>query len=400
MRALQIPTNLNLEDLLIKKHSDFYAHLDKFYNIIYSIRMKWFSDAKFKELNHISKTARKKLFVSLNNQVLIKMYGAKYYRKILDILIAEGILETDNNYIYGKKSKGYRLSDKYLYAEIGTIYLKDKIMEKKINELELQEYDSLSNLSKSILEVLRTRFTFGNDSAYHLNDEMFKTHLIKREIFNRSKGQLEQIKNGNFYIVESKTTGRIFHNFSNIKSEFRNFITHISGDKLIEIDIANSQPFFLACLLTQLEQTEDIKKMIEIATSGKFYEFFRTAFKISDAISREDVKKQVLTMLYCPSYWEIKHLYTFKNIFPNVYKAIESIKADAYQQFAIILQRTEADLMINTVAPILLEKQIDFIAIHDSFMIQEKNLNAVISIIKNECLKKYNLVPILKVKGK
>ena len=81
--------------------------------------------------------------------------------------------------------------------------------------------------------------------------------------------------------------------------------------------------------------------MIDITASGQFYEFFRDAFYISDSIERDTLKIQILTMLYCPGYWEVKHLFTFKNMFPNVYKVIESIKANDYKQFAITLQSLE-----------------------------------------------------------
>jgi hypothetical protein len=227
---------------------------------------------------------------------------------------------------------------------------------------------------------------------------MFKTNLINRASYNHNRGNIEQIKNANFYLTESKLTNRIFHNYSNLKKELRNFISHESNEKLIEIDITNSQPFFLACLLSELEQTADIKMLIDITVSGQFYEYFRNAFNISESISRDVLKKQILTMFYCPSYYEIKHLYTFKNLFPNVYKAIQMIKADDYKAFAISLQRAESDLLIKTVASILIEKNIDFIPIHDSFIVQEKNRDTVIDIINSECEKKYKLVPMLKVK--
>ena len=54
--------------------------------------------------------------------------------------------------------------------------------------------------------------------------------------------------------------------------------------------------------------------------------------------------------------------------------------------------------MLLTVAPILLEKQIDFHHIHDSFIVQERYADDVKEIIQCECEKKFGLVPTVKTK--
>ena len=53
---------------------------------------------------------------------------------------------------------------------------------------------------------------------------------------------------------------------------------------------------------------------------------------------------------------------------------------------------------MNTVANILLEKGIDFIPIHDSFLVSEFNVNEVRKIISNEFIKEYGVEPLLREK--
>ena len=55
-------------------------------------------------------------------------------------------------------------------------------------------------------------------------------------------------------------------------------------------------------------------------------------------------------------------------------------------------------MMMNTVANILLEKGIDFIPIHDSFLVTETNVNEVREIILSEFRKVYRVEPLLREK--
>jgi hypothetical protein len=391
MKTIEIPTNLNLEDLLRTKYPEFYSHLDKFYYLIHIIRMKWFSDNRYNKLKNISKNARKKNFIPLHNEHLRNLFGTHYAKRILEILISEEILETNNQYIITKSSKGYRLSEKYLDSEVKSYTIKEKKIVEKIIEKEKQDYNYLSEVNKQILEMIKTKFTFDLQNAFKLSTQQKHSNIVNnshRYVFN----QLTQLQNGNFYLTSSEKTGRIFHNYSNLKKDLRYFIQHISKEKLIEIDIANSQPFFLGCIVSQLDQTPDTKEFIEIVSKGKFYDYLRNS--IDNNLSKENV----LTLLYCPSHWNVKHKDRFTELFPTVSKTIELLKGTDYKNIAIELQSREADMILTTIAPILLDKQIDFIPIHDSFMIRESEREIVLQIINDEFLKKYNMIPTLKIK--
>ena len=74
------------------------------------------------------------------------------------------------------------------------------------------------------------------------------------------------------------------------------------------------------------------------------------------------------------------------------------MKKNNYKDIANELQRLEAEMMINTIAPILLEKNIQFVPVHDSVMISKKHKNEVVNIIRREFFLKYNMNPPLKVK--
>lgn len=387
-----IPDNLQLDDLIIKNHPEFYAHLDKLYFIVSYIFFKSYSDRRFKKLSDLSKRAKRKLFVPINAEYLQRICGANYYKNILSLLLSEEILETDNYYIPKQKSKAYRITERFLYNKGKSYTIKDKKMIKRIKEKEKEVFTDLSEVNKQIFEMIKSRFTFDLDSAFKVSTQQKKTKIINDKTFDYTYNQLIQLQNNNFYFSTSNKTNRVFHNYSNLKKDLRNFITHISGDRLIEIDIANSQPFFLGCIISQLEQKEDTMKFIEIVQNGKFYDYLR------DNLSSDLRKEDILTMLYCPTYWNLKHKDRFTELFPTVSKIITQIKGTDYKNLAIQLQSREATMILRIIAPKLLDEKIDFIPIHDSFLVRENDLQIVKSIINKCFYDKYKIVPTLKIK--
>jgi len=388
-----IPQNLNLEEILIKKYPEYYAHLQKFYFIVSYILFISYCDHRYKDLTEISKKARNKLYIPINAKYLQNICGSNYYKGIVSILLTERILETDNHYLPKQKCKGYRIVDDFLYNQPTNYEIKDKKLEQRIKAKQNKANENLSKVNKQILEIIKSRFIFDLNSAFKVITQQKKTNIINDKSFNSTYNQLLQLQNNNFYFSSSPKTERIFHNYSNLKKDLRNFIKHISGEKLIEIDIANSQPFFLGCIISMLEQTNDTQGFISIVQSGNFYDYLRKN------ISSDLQKKNILTMLYCQTYWDIKHKDKFTELFPTVSKVIDLIKAEDYRNLAIELQSREADMILKTIAPILLNEKIDFIPIHDSFLIKETDKNRVTEIFEQCFMEKYKIIPRLKIKN-
>lgn len=398
MITLNIPENIYINEILKEKYPEFIAHQDKFYHLIHTLRMTWFNDNKYKTLPTLSKKARKKLFIPLNTRILIKLYGSGYYRKILDTLLAENIIETNNHYSVSEHAKGYRLAEKYQNAKTINYTVKENKLKQKIIAKQKEDLKTLSTTNKQILEMLKTKFTVDTTTAFNLINEMKKTHLIDTNTYARNYNQLTQLENRNFYFTESTTTGRIFHNYSNLKRELRNFISHVSEEKLVEVDITDCQPFMLGCILLEMKQTEDIKNFICILKNGKYKKYLRKEFNVPEHVSYDAFKHDLVVMLFCKSYWDTKHRDKFIELFPNVWEVMVQIKENEHEKLAHLLQSMEAELMIKTVAPILLENDVDFIPIHDSFIVQDRYAEQVTELIKSECNRLYGMIPLVKMK--
>src|ERR1035437_16463 len=97
-----LPKNLDLKELLTNNPPDFKYHIDHF---VHLCSLLYELPAKKKD------SLRKGGFVPLHAHLLKKVNNN--YKKYFNYLIKHGVVECDNSYIVGEKSKGYRYAPKY-----------------------------------------------------------------------------------------------------------------------------------------------------------------------------------------------------------------------------------------------------------------------------------------------
>ena len=144
-----IPSNLDLHSILSGNPPAFKYKVDHFYFIIdYLSRAMDFIDLKEGE------------FIPINAQYLQK-YN-KNYLQYLSPLVQQGVLITNNHYIVGKKSKGFRIASHYLgkpkREEIKGFTLKRSInngihAEKKAVNRKLKSYSYLTQWFNNKLKI-------------------------------------------------------------------------------------------------------------------------------------------------------------------------------------------------------------------------------------------------------
>ena len=178
--------------------------------------------------------------IKLNSRILKWLYGSSY-SKYIDYLVENKFIYLWKNYSSGYKSKTYKLTEKTKEYGIVTAIIKmdikllnklnklntasefidDTIKNKLINDL----YKITINLEKST-EWLNTNFDI-NDKALEIN-----------------LSACQKINNKDIYYSFDKF-GRFHTNYTILKKEIRNNYLKINNNDIAEIDITNSQPFFL-----------------------------------------------------------------------------------------------------------------------------------------------------------
>lgn len=204
-------------------------------------------------------------FTNLSSSLLSKV--TQDYHKYLEFFLKHGVMLTDNQFISGKKCKGYCFDYPYSGQKIVTIEESSYILKKAIRRQKdfLKEEQKKSVKQHAYLTKWWDTGKLGID-VKSANDwiENNKAEKIQAIKTTNSKTQQVDIENAintaeDFkYLVSIINDRKCSYRFSgighrfyspltNLKKELRNYLTY-DGKPLVSIDIKNSQPFFAIAL--------------------------------------------------------------------------------------------------------------------------------------------------------
>jgi len=400
---LLIPENINLSTL---GHSDIYRHSDKYYYLIYLLY----------HIRNRDKRYRDEDYITLNGKVLCQILGGRY-KKYLDDLMILGIIECDNCYLPGTKSKGYRLVQKFRCTKHKKIKIRTKLLIEKITKPNKQAYIDLPHL------VYMERCVRDVKILYDEAIEFINKNKTDEDSYFSYYHSIDMIQHGIIYCKPDPTAGRIHSNITNLYRDLRQFLRY-KDKPLFEIDIANSQPFLFNIIINHYYNLDnlslrnlsydhqdntrcpikasnysDVELYRSLTSSGTFYEYVMNKLNITE--SRPEFKVRFFAKVFyskeSPNYVHDERK-QFRELFPNVSRVISHYKKPDYRNLAITLQRKESDIMIKGVAKRLSEMNVFFLTIHDSILTTHKNLDVVKEIIIDEFSKKLCLIPTLRAK--
>jgi hypothetical protein len=350
------------------------------------------------------------------------------YKQYVSYVIEDlQIVECDNHYIPGEKSLGYKFIDKY-QTDLICVEVQEFTLRKCLKVAKNRRDASVKQLSfltkffddsklkidlEKVNEFLETERNLKLLHS-HLVDRDFKTQKPKdpQTQYNHSKMSAERLSQGQYHLNRDENVYRFHSNLTNMRSMIRNAITY-DGQKLIAVDIKNSQPYLSTLLLTNtfwaVEKNEasinlpqslsfykpnmlslsnkervfsisniDISKRdsyimigeipqllidkefnayINLVVKGQLYEFLKTHFQMEtglDFMNRKEVKKAVFQVLFTDNRYigqeTAKPKRLFKKLFPEVYKVFSAIKREDKTLLPRLLQSIESYLMVNIIA--------------------------------------------------
>jgi len=351
-------------------------------------------------------------FIPLSAKIL--KYILWDYQTPLSYLISIGVIETNNRYIVGQTSKGYRLTLTYAGAGYKQTEIHSKRIIKKVTQFKNKQIKEMKAMQHIHIWNCLNQITMNSDGARNyienanLEAEKYFSYLIA----------IEMIESRTFFQTVDNTAGRLHNNITNLSRQIRPFLRY-GNENLIEIDIANSQPFLFNVLISEalknpsfhsffnfnhgniiLSYDSGLERYKELTSRGELYEYLMKEMGIKE--DRETFKKRFFGKIcYCkenPRYIT-RERKIFAKLFPAVSAIISYYKIEDYKQLAIKLQRAEADIMINTVAKKLAEQGIFLLTIHDSILTTKENVEIVKETILTEFKNKFNLIPTFKIKG-
>lgn len=370
----------NIVDNIIK--TDGFEKNFKFHYlfIISYIRTYKFKDRRFTN----------EMFVPVNMKFLRQLISYDYATVFINNLLNCGLIETDNHFEIGKKSRGFRLNkncynDKY--------YLVDNTDEK----LETKVKNTYNKLKKTVIDQ-NDGYAYVTSCMENLKIDKEKALIYIREtVKEESKIENYEMVTELFdekFVVVDKTSNRLHNNLTNLYSPLRQFLNY-NGEDVIQCDIRNSQLVFLYVMLRKYHIPEkELKLFGEVVCEIGFYEFF--AEKLGRELTDEN-RKEFKTFIFKDILFGANKLKkteietVFNEYFPYILYVMKSFKMEDYRQLAVKLQKAESEFIFNCIEK--LEKSIPLLTIHDSIGTTLGNEDKVKNILEKEFFENYEITP-------
>lgn len=238
-------------------------------------------------------------------------------------------------------------------------------------------------------------------------------NIMHRLMIHQS--QINSIADGFLFFKRNKTNGRLDSNLTSLPSYLRKYINN--DDKLFEIDIKNSQPYFLYSILKEDETVnkEECEKYGNFVINGTLYEFLIPSFEeaglirkeLDPNVKRNAVKLKLFSIFYSKitSYLKIKQV--FASEFPTIMNyinrmnSVKSIvededsprKGKENSALAIMLQKRESEMILDVVMVELQARGLQPLTIHDSFVCKENDAPTVAYVLQEKCRERFGVAP-------
>ena len=239
------------------------------------------SELTFEVLNH---DGNAKHFYWDRSKDLLHRNLSKNYRKVVDLLLLEGIIEVrlnaDGRESYSTThhhSKQYRLTkdyrDELIQDGISGMLITDHRQLKRTHnffsrssENLIEEHDWLTDE----VEALK-RLHFQKDQADRFLMEVVKRQEFRGERLTQGVHQalLKSINDADIVLNSDQLPhlsikhGRVFHKLVNVHKELRDFITTNTGEKLVELDMKSAQWVMLCKALAHKQKHNYQSNLIE-----------------------------------------------------------------------------------------------------------------------------------------
>jgi hypothetical protein len=314
------------------------------------------------------------IFINLWSVILRKKYGMNY-NYYINYLIDMKFIFLVSDYCVSKKSRTYKINN-FDVSKLKRIKVYDNILLKKHSRVYMERNFTEINNSpipldirkRLVNDIYHTSIDFDKSIEY-LNNQK-KNGLIENSKYYKNILSVNSIKN-NQYFFKFDSYGRFHSNFTVLKKQIRNNFLKIDGDDVCEIDIKNSQPFFLSILMKKYmadwDEFDDVEKYFFVVNNGIIYDDILERYDIFK--TRDDAKKMIYKVFFGKNGDFKKYSKIFELLYPNVYKFIKNYKENMgdYKSISHELQKIESDFIFNNVINDI-KPSVRIVTIHDSII--------------------------------
>lgn len=432
--TLYVPENIDIDRLLVENPPNCRLERDC---LVYIIHLITAIPAKkrdtIKEYNG---------FTLINKKLLQRRVHE--YKDYIDYLLDNSIIREDGFYIKNKKSGGLKIINpspimKPVVITKWTLIKSILYLQKNYNVELTEKYGFLEKWFNNDVKVdYEKALEFLEDLKFEEVQNGDTENINFR--YNCRMLPILKFKDQNFSFYVDDSGYRLHTNFTQMKSELRNFCTY-KDEKLCAIDIKNCQlylaisllddelfiknditsmivnpsltnqpnyPIMLVDLIRSIKNKPDVLLFKEWASSGFFYENFGKLL-IEKGVLDKDVpnlrdKVKIITFYSIYSHNNqaphVEEIRIFKEFFPNVFEVFSKIKFGKkyHNALSLCLQRFESKLVIDKACRKISQKYpfAPIYTIHDSIVTTEKYVGFIKSELYNVLKESTGIAPSLK----
>jgi len=339
-------------------------------------------------------------FISLRSEYLKKILGNKYYRKLIQILIDQKIIQCNEKYWYKLNEKG-----EIIDGECKKFRFHPKIYKSHVyNKIKFRRIKTKLNIKSKFIKKPKTA------AERYLNSILLRTtidlpeaeqYINNLDSFNKKEqasALVDSIKNKDFNCTRSVKVGRIYNEITTLPCDLRKFL-RIDGEKLVEIDVKCCQPLLFQHFYDKKEHKKEYLKFKNLVEKHDFYDTMARDIYGKRDINRSSFKISFYKYIFGPKEYDSKYpnffWFMYKN-FPILLGLIDKEKKNSYANFARKMQNLESKIFIGNIVIQCKKLDIPILTVHDSVLVKEKDRDILQKMIIDTFQKMYDITPQLK----
>jgi hypothetical protein len=347
-------------------------------------------------------------FMPLHSQVLGEVLGTRDAPAAKKILLALDIIQVREkdgaeSYEPAKYSKGYRFSKEFRGKKFHAIPIQHHRFAKLLDRKHARQCsrfvgdNSVRNvLARSIREI---------DFDIAAAEEFLKHTAFKSLNSENAYKYAVQCFRDKHWLFAEDAQGRLYNNWSQMSRKLRRFASH-RGRSLYAADVSACQP----CLLSLLyeEDCDEKQRYVEIVKSNLFYPFLNDRLEVPYDLSDEDRKGAFKQEVFHRIFYGSNRAkptplsQVFADEFPILASLVRRAKRVRHRDLPVLLQKIEADVVINDVATELVKRHTseDFclITVHDCLVTTQEYLSDCEDCLRRAFRKRLGFEPTVKIK--
>ena len=327
---------------------------------------------------------------NLSSLILKEKYGM-YYNQYMHYLLENNYLILEKNYLVGSNTKVYSLNGNLINDKMLRYKNADTTLLKKYKEaiLNIESDDIKTNkipydIKRKLISDLYYASIDYDKALYYVNNT-----VQTNDAYNKNRYSIETIKEKHFYYSFDKY-GRFHSNFTTLKSFVRKNCLKINNSDIVEFDIPNSQPMFLAKLINDESiyiNKEEFNLFCYLVYNGLFYQYIMDKTGIKD---KRECKETVYKVLFGCN----RNDGFFELLFPSIHNFVRDYKTE-FKNYRILshkLQQMESNFIFNKLIKTInmINPDIIILTVHDSIMIEDKYKDVVNKIFSDLMHEEFN----------